>query len=389
MTTNPKSSRRTALQGLYLQLPVDGAHPPTTGGQRAGIAVSPEGVHAGLWLDKYIENLEKASSQNNNGRSSQQRLVNDITQLGIPEIYTAAYQRWLNHLREARAQTREYAVKGRMAVGLGNEGVLETSIALHRTYGVPYIPGSALKGLAASYARLLAGEEWQPDHPGEAYKTVFGDTDNAGYVIFFDALLVPPKLRQSHGKKSSERDPQHPLHTDIITVHHPNYYKGAVDEQGQPVPPADWDSPTPIPFLSATGTYLIALAAPDLAELQRGLDKDWLDKVFDLLTQALLHLGIGAKTSSGYGRMEIKPGLTTADEQALLEIQEYLGKIEQMQANQVTSQLRNIYFKWLRIKSNVARDILAQAMLAKVQNTGKEQDVERQSWYQNLLKFRK
>jgi hypothetical protein len=43
----------------------------------------------------------------------------------------------------------------------------------------------------------------------------------------------------------------------------------------------------------------------------------------------------------------------------------------------------------LRIKSNVARDILAQAMLAKVQNTGKEQDVERQSWYQNLLKFRK
>src|SRR5205085_8112131 len=87
------------------------------------------------------------------------------------------------------AQTHRAQVKGRMIVGLGSESVLETSISLHRTYGVPYIPGSALKGLAANYASLRLDEDWQKG--GKYYKIVFGDTDDAGYITFFDALYIP------------------------------------------------------------------------------------------------------------------------------------------------------------------------------------------------------
>jgi len=75
----------------------------------------------------------------------------------------------------------------------------------------------------------------------------------------------------------------------VITVHHPDYYQGANS-------PADWDNPTPVPFLSATGDYLIALAGED------GL----VQKAFAILGLALREEGVGAKTSSGYGRMEVQ-----------------------------------------------------------------------------------
>src|SRR5207302_10163433 len=64
-------------------------------------------------------------------------------------------------LDDQGAKKRIAHVKGRMIIGLGDESVLETAITLHRTYGVPYIPGSALKGLAAAYVRQRLGEAWQ------------------------------------------------------------------------------------------------------------------------------------------------------------------------------------------------------------------------------------
>src|SRR5436305_15138630 len=50
--------------------------------------------------------------------------------------------------------------------------------------------------------------------------------------------------------------------------------------------------------LSATGHYLLALAATDVQQPTR-----WVDITFQILAGALDKLGIGAKTSSGYGRM--------------------------------------------------------------------------------------
>jgi CRISPR-associated protein Cmr6 len=234
-------------------------------------------AHAELWLDKYI------ADQGESKRRSQ--FIADVSAIPTPEAYVTFYNRWEQMLDAQGAKKRIARVKARMIIGLGDESVLETAITLHRTYGVPYIPGSALKGLAASYARQRLGEAWQKGSEAyEAYKIVFGDTDDTGYITFFDAFYKP-----GTGFKRKT------LHPDVITVHHRNYY------QNPDTPPADWDDPSPVPFLTATGSYLIALAGSELQEQEA-----WIEATFAILRHALAEMGIGAKTSSGYGRMELR-----------------------------------------------------------------------------------
>lgn len=235
--------------------------------------------HAGLWLDKYLA----AQPRRGESGTEQQRqsLVDEVTQIEISPIYAEFFHQWQQALTAAQAKTRRARLLGcRLCVGLGGESVLETAITLHRTYGVPYIPGSALKGLAAHYARQRLGVAWQPQ--GDAYKILFGYAEqkeaSAGYVTFYDALYIP------------ESGPN-PLQPDVLTVHHPDYY----NQPGSQAAPADWDSPTIIPLISATGDYLVALSGPGI----------WVEAGLKILNMALVELGVGAKTSSGYGRMRL------------------------------------------------------------------------------------
>lgn len=241
-----------------------------------------QGIHAGLWLDKYIGNQSKVEKDT---RSS---FVKEVSVLPVSKVYEAYFASYEKMLKEYKADTRKAEVQGRMVVGLGSESVLETSIALHRTYGVPYIPGSALKGLAASYAQQHLDDDWQPEKENGAFKIVFGDTAEAGYITFFDALYVP-----NTGYKGQA------LYPDVITVHHQDYYNG----KGSPT---DMDSPNPVPFLSATGTYLVALAAPEIVDSKER--KAWINATFAILQNAMKTMGVGAKTSSGYGRLELESG---------------------------------------------------------------------------------
>lgn len=225
-------------------------------------------TNAGLWLDKYFDQSDATPKE---------KLVNEITkEIQVEKPYPDFYLRWKQSLEHFGADCREAQVQGRMAIDLGAEAVLETAIALHHTYGVPYIPGSALKGLAAHYTKHL-GDDWAKNSP--AFEVLFGNTNTAGYVTFFDALYIP---QSGHQGKA--------LWPDVITVHHPDYYQAGKN----PPPPADWDNPDPIPFLSTTGKYLIALAGPS----------EWVTKAYEILELALEKEGIGAKTSSGYGRMK-------------------------------------------------------------------------------------
>jgi|SRR5579859_2395845 len=237
-------------------------------------------THAGLWLDKYLADGAD--------KDVRRQLVREVAAISDPELYTPFYRRWQAALAAQGAITAEAEVRGRMVVGLGAESVLETAVTLHRTYGVPLIPGSALKGLAAAFARQRLGELWavrQVDDQiivGEAYKTAFGTTEAAGYLTFFDALPVPGSWA---------------LYPDVLTIHHPEYYgqTPASLTLDPGVVPADWDNPNPVPLLSATGHYRIALAGP----------ADWVQAGFRILRLALAAEGIGAKTSSGYGRLDL------------------------------------------------------------------------------------
>lgn len=238
--------------------------------------------HAGLWLDKYFG---ASTPENAESAVKKAQLVSDVAGIATPSDYSEFFDRWkaaLTQVGVVEKNMREAEVVARLAVGLGGEAVLETAITLHRTYGVPYIPGSALKGLASSYAdKRLEGETWRKKD-GKAHHIVFGNTRTAGYVTFFDALYVPGSGAKNGGRSQA-------LWTDVITVHHPDYYGGKNSA------PADWDNPNPVPFLTATGKYLIALQG----------DEAWVEKAFEVLALALNEEGIGAKTSSGYGKMII------------------------------------------------------------------------------------
>ena len=253
-----------------------------------------ETTHAGLWLDKYIDLSETKITP-------QAKLVQEVSEsIKVSDVYQSFFDQWKQALENTGAKYEEGQVQGRLAINLGAESILETSIALHRTYGTPYLPGSALKGLSAHYTQNhLDQNQWSKDEP--AFRVLFGDENNAGFVTFFDALFVPGSGYQ-----------QKALWPDIITVHHPEYYQAS----SNPPPPTDWDSPTPIPFLSATGRYLIALAGPD----------EWVKTAFEILNLALKNDGIGAKTSSGYGRI-IFGGTTRPTSSYAEEKRDLLGEI--------------------------------------------------------------
>jgi len=163
----------------------------------------------------------------------------------------------------------------RFVVGLGAAHVLETGITLHRLFGLPLIPASGLKGAARAFALKMEGKrEDDPD-----FIAVFGTTDRAGSVIFLDA--IPAHL------------PRFKL--DIMNPHYPNYYR----TQGEK-PPADYESPTPVFFLTVEGTpyhFALATRAEDAEAL--------LNKAEQWLKGALQELGIGAKTSADYGYWEV------------------------------------------------------------------------------------
>jgi CRISPR-associated protein Cmr6 len=243
--------------------------------------------HAGLWLERYVEKVGDKKGGN-------ATTIEDVTKaVCISGEYQRHYKRWERELlkkeQEKKALTKKATVQGRLVVGLGAESILETAITLHRTYGVPFIPGSALKGLASAAAhRFLTNDEWRKKtktaEQGDSHKIMFGNTKTAGFVTFHDALLVP-------------EGGQIPLDLDVMTVHHAKYYGNGKS------PPADWDSPNPVSFVTARGTYLIALEGPE----------EWTRAAMDILGDALQEDGIGAKTAAGYGRMKVDGHKTPAE----------------------------------------------------------------------------
>lgn len=313
--------------------------------------------NAGLWLDKYIK------SQDLKDKNARRDLTNQVSAISEPgKAYGEYFKRWRHSLEAAGAECRVAKTVGRIVVGLGAEAVLENAITLHRAYGTPLIPGSALKGLSASFARQRLEGEWGVNSP--AYKALFGELDSAGHVTYFDALYVPGS---GHEKR--------PLYPDVITVHHQGYYQG-----GASTPPADWDDPIPVPFLSATGEYLMALSGPP----------EFVSRAFDILRLALAEAGVGAKTSSGYGRMDmtapppkpVDPGRQRADE--------LIGRIKAMPVGRVANEIGHRVSEWksLQAPDDVRRRV-ASAIVEKVREAGREKVSSGKSWFQELLDFLK
>jgi CRISPR-associated protein Cmr6 len=251
-------------------------------------------THTGLWLDRYFEQARQSEDGDASAQAKQSHLDRASLTIKVPPGYDLWLKQRLDLLRAIPDTIIvEANVIGRLIVGLGASSVWENNISLHHTWGVPVVPGSAFKGLASSYShRFLNDSAWRKEMgqqpAGESHAALFGTTEGQGLVVFHDALWRP----SSNGHNG--------LDLDVLTVHHQDYY-----QQGNTTsPPADWDSPVPVPFLSSSGSFIFALTGPE----------SWRDAAFEILKLALQDVGVGAKTSSGYGRMELRKILSETEQ---------------------------------------------------------------------------
>ncbi len=188
-------------------------------------------------------------------------------------LYTRYYQA-LEKLQGLEISYLELQTDWRVAIGLGGTSVYETGITLHHIYGVPYIPGSAIKGSMRSYVILAKfdGNE-QKALEDEEFINIFGSQDRQGKVLFFDAFAQNLSIKK-----------------DILNPHYKEYY----DPNNNKKPPADYWDPVPISFLAVRGSFKFALGGAKE-------DITLLEKASRYLYISLTEYGIGAKTSVGYG----------------------------------------------------------------------------------------
>lgn len=226
------------------------------------------------------------------------------------ENINANKQKMMESLKESGYLIEQFDLKlqWRLIVGLGASHPQETSMILHHIFGIPYIPGSALKGVSRHYMiwklvdeneeelnlrlcksnfaellkelnKALEKEENLTVSVGNiSFKDlihIFGTQNRQGKIIFFDAYPIE----------------EIKLKIDIMNPHYPDYYT-------KDKPPTDWQNPIPIKFLTVEDTkFRFYLAAKDK-------DQNLLNHARKILNDALLNYGVGAKTSLGYGLFE-------------------------------------------------------------------------------------
>lgn len=254
--------------------------------KRSGTRQIVPGTNAGLLMDRYLR-VSANDDQNKVARIElQESMIHAVAHSN--DIYETAFARYMAALPDSK-KDGIYKTRGRLVIGLGGENVLETGLTLHRTYGTPLIPGTALKGLASHYCDQAWGaEDAGFKRNGDHHRTLFGTTEDSGHIIFHDAWMVPESVPES-------------LQPDIMTPHHSGYYSG---ENA----PTDYDDPVPITILSVIGSFYVAVSC----DVPGDAGKRWEDLASQILSEALREWGIGGKTNSGYGRLEKSTNEPTA-----------------------------------------------------------------------------
>lgn len=246
-----------------------------------------------------------------------------LSESNVAADYETAFQRWRKSFDENNDRTFTLTLQSRLLIGHGNTSAVDVGLTVHHTWGVPMVPGSALKGLLAHYVEAtygpndadlppweqpgserervsFQGTRWRQSRiergPGQVYRCLFGapeaEQDEVmrqhqlpagaarGLVCFHDALYVP-----NSGASNK------PYAADVLTVHQKEYY----DSEGERSP-NDYEAPNPVSFLTIRpGVQLLfALSGPT----------DWTALAERLLREALNEWGLGGKTSAGYGRID-------------------------------------------------------------------------------------
>lgn len=312
--------------------------------------------NAGLIFERFAPNWEDHADKL---KEEGLKATLSASQKADRELLEAWNSRW-EKLTQG-ALTFSLQTDWRLIAGLGRKGSLEVGFTFHR-YGFPYLPGSSLKGLARAAALLEIGEKLgkpaletlhkqmipekdqktvgllsalesvlslpeeesflkglsvcQPTAEiiqlSKTFRAIFGTTEHGGHVIFFDAIPSDRELPR--------------LELDIMNPHYPDYYK-ETEQENPTTPPANWQSPVPVKFLTvapgvvfrfAVGWRSAPIDTTPLESLSENARKEWswfkgimaptatgpnplLAKARQWLERGLRDLGAGGKTNAGYG----------------------------------------------------------------------------------------
>jgi len=271
-------------------------------------------THPGMILQRYLIQQSNPDERRTIFEVARKAAGSD----SLHSVYAEAFERRDRLSASGRpCRSERLTTAGRLIVGLGSENILETGLRLHHTYGVPIIPGSALKGLAAHYCRDVWGQRQSTVAPeedllfrrgGKHHSLLFGTTEDGGVITFYDASaglsITSTGTPSEDGGVITFHDawivPQSladdALRLDVMTPHHQKW-------QTNEAPPTDFDSPVPIAFLSVAGTFDVRLSWSGPVRASQDQAEAWTKLAMQLLQEALAEWGVGGKTGSGYGRL--------------------------------------------------------------------------------------
>jgi len=193
-------------------------------------------------------------------------------------------KRHLELLREAYGQKHRSKILYVQLVERGIFGasqdfakyLFEVGLEMDPYMNVPVIPASSIKGaVRRAYETLQPGKGWPP--PEKVFGTSKPNEEGGeiGAIIFTDGYPV-----------KAGRD-GYVLYPDVLTPHYPDDLMGELDHDPQPISHLSIAPETCFGFVIAYRRDVVT------------------DEILNRTIELAIHTGIGAKTSTGYGRFRL------------------------------------------------------------------------------------
>ncbi len=276
---------------------------------------APISCHWGLWFNRYFPVLDGTTNKEDIKKDFLQRFSN--LQVGDKAALRQAIERNIELSLSFGGRHALFKSTWRFVTGMGLPHPLENGFLWHTTLAVPYLPGSAVKGLIRA--------QYEREHPDEKETlfAIFGSDDTvqntdaakAGGVVFLDAIPATAPT----------------ISVDVMTPHYGKWYLdgGKPRHDGANIP-ADWHNPVPVPFITAReiSLHLTLLPRPGA-----GIEAAVIDELLEMATRALRIYGAGAKTNAGYGRFR-------RDDAALAQIEAQVKSRQEEQKKEAEAKKR-------------------------------------------------
>lgn len=246
-------------------------------------------ISPGLRFSTYFEGYNRDWSVEKNQKLDAFRSVCEIEK-SLTDLSVALINRQRKLFKDrSDALTLSAETTSPFATGLGNEHPLENGFSFLKPYGLPYLPGSGIKGVLRAAARDMGEENGWSEmkvrqffgaDPKEDAERGTAGSDQRGELVFFDAY---PKVEANT------------LTVEIMNPHNAKYLQG----DG---PPSGTNAPVPVFFLAiAPRSEIIFNVSRVPCEGGLTTEGDWKDLLVKTFVHAFKFFGFGAKTSVGYG----------------------------------------------------------------------------------------